>query len=204
MFLCIAYHFSLLAAHVRDDDDAGQRSADRDRIENAGPHEHRNDPNLCPHYQRQNRSGYASVGGTIKRNRKNSVGRIAMERGTIIIEPTHVAVALSSDGTVWMTVEEIASIFHTTAASIERCIAKLLMEGELDEHNVRTEQSIVRNGRRYVVEYYNLDMIIALCFRIDTPASKAFRRWVPDQIISSLINKKVVKIYLCNVGFSNR
>ena len=124
-----------------------------------------------------------------------------MERGAIIIEPAHVAVALSSDGTVWMTVEEIATIFHVTGASVERHIAKLFSECELDKREVRTEQSIVRNGHRYVIEYYDLDMIIALCFRIDTPASKAFRRWVPDQIISSLINKKVVKIYLCNVGF---
>ena len=109
-----------------------------------------------------------------------------MNRGNITITPNRIAVALSSDGTVWMTIEEIASIFHTTAASIERCIAKLLMEGELDEHNVRTEQNIVRNRRRYVVEYYNLDMIIALSYRIDTPASKAFRRWVGNRVLRSL------------------
>ena len=127
-----------------------------------------------------------------------------MKRGTIIIEPNRIAVVLSSDGTVWMTVEEIASIFHVTGASVERHIAKLFSECELDKRKVRTEQNIVRNRRRYVIEYYDLDMIIALCFRIDTPASKAFRRWVADQIISSLINKKVVKIYLCNAGFSNR
>ena len=42
-----------------------------------------------------------------------------MKRGTITIEPAHVVVALSSDGTVWMTVEEIASIFHITGASVE-------------------------------------------------------------------------------------
>lgn len=119
-----------------------------------------------------------------------------MERGTIIIEPDRIAVTLSSDGTVWMTVEEIASIFHTTAASIERCIAKLLMEGELDEHNVRTEQSIVRNGRRYVVEYYNLDMIIALSYRIDTPASKAFRRWITEQVVRAARTNPTIPIVL--------
>lgn len=108
-----------------------------------------------------------------------------MERGTIIIEPAHVAVALSSDGTVWMTVEEIATIFQVTSAGIERHIKRLFATGELDEHKVKMEQSIVRNGRRYVVEYY-IDMIIALCFRIDTPASKAFRRWVGNRVLRSL------------------
>ncbi|WP_288816336.1 lipofamily protein [uncultured Alistipes sp.] len=124
-----------------------------------------------------------------------------MERGTIIIESAHVAVALSSDGTVWMTVEEIATIFQVTSAGIERHIKRLFATGELDERKVKTEEIKQRDGKRCIIEYYNLDMIIALSYRIDTPASKAFRRWVADQIISSLINKKVVKIYLCNVGF---
>lgn len=109
-----------------------------------------------------------------------------MERGSITIESAHVVVVLSSDGTVWMTVEEIATIFHTTAASIERHIKKVFATGELDEHKVKMEQSIVRNGRRYVVEYYNLDMIIALPYRIDTPASKAFRRWITGQVVRSM------------------
>lgn len=99
-----------------------------------------------------------------------------MKRGTIIIEPNRIAVVLSSDGTVWMTVEEIASIFHVTGVSVERHIAKLFSECELDKRKVRTEQSTMRNGRRYVAEYYNLDMIIALCFRIQY----AFEQGVPD------------------------
>lgn len=109
-----------------------------------------------------------------------------MRRGTIIIAPDRIAVTLSSDGTVWMTVEEIASIFHVTAANVERRIAKLLAEGELDEREARTEEVKISGGRQYLVEYYNLDMVIALSYRIDSPASKAFRRWVGERVIRSL------------------
>lgn len=119
-----------------------------------------------------------------------------MKRGSIIIEPAHIVVALSSDGTVWMTVEEIASIFHITGANAKRHIEKLLSECELDKHKVRTEQSIGRNGRRYVVEYYNLDMIIALCFRIGTPSSKAFRRWITEQVVRAVRTKPTIPIIL--------
>ena len=119
-----------------------------------------------------------------------------MERGTIIIEPAHVAVALSSDGTVWMTAEEIASIFHVTAADIERHIKRLFATGELDEREVKTEEMRLRNGRRYVVEYYNLDMIIALSYRIDTPASKAFRRWIAEQVVRAVRLKPIIPIVL--------
>lgn len=119
-----------------------------------------------------------------------------MKRGIITIEPDRIAVTPSSDGTVWMTVEEIASMYHVTAASIERHIEKLLSECELDKRKMRTEQSIVRNGRRYVVEYYNLDMIIALSYRIGTPCSKAFRRWITEQVIRAIRTKSTIPIVL--------
>ena len=119
-----------------------------------------------------------------------------MKRGTLIIEPAHIAVTLSSDGTVWMTTEEIATIFHTTATSIERYIKKVFATGELDEHKMKMEQSIVRNGGLYVVKYYNLDMIIALCYRIDTPASKAFRRWIAEQAVRSLKREEAPPLIL--------
>ena len=119
-----------------------------------------------------------------------------MKRGIITIEPDRIAVTPSSDGTVWMTVEEIASMYHVTAASIERHIEKLLSECKLDKRKMRTEQSIVRNGRRYVVEYYNLDMIIALSYRIGTPCSKAFRRWITEQVIRAIRTKSTIPIVL--------
>ena len=119
-----------------------------------------------------------------------------MERGTITIDSARIAVALSSDGTVWMTVEEIATIFQVTSAGIERHIKRLFATGELDEREVKTEEMRLRNGRQYVVEYYNLDMIIALCFRIDTPPSKAFRRWITEQVIRAIRTKSTIPIVL--------
>lgn len=119
-----------------------------------------------------------------------------MKRGTITIEPAHVVVVLSSDGTVWMTVEEIASIFHTTATSIEKHTAKLLANGELDERKVRTEEIKKRSEKWCIAEYYNLNMIIALCFRIDTPSSKAFRRWITEQVVRAVRTKSTIPIVL--------
>lgn len=91
-----------------------------------------------------------------------------MKRGKIIIEPTCIAVTLSADGTVWMTIEEIATIFQVTTASVERRIIKMLDERELDEREARTEEVKICGSRRCIVEYYNLDMVIALSYRIDT------------------------------------
>lgn len=119
-----------------------------------------------------------------------------MRRGTITIEPAHVLVALSSDGTVWMTVEEIATIFQVTSAGIERHIKRLFATGELDERKVKTEEIKQRDGKRCIIEYYNLDMIIALSYRIDTPASKAFRRWITEQVVRSLKREEAPPLIL--------
>lgn len=119
-----------------------------------------------------------------------------MKRGTITIEPAHVVVVLSSDGTIRMAAEEIASMFHVTAAKVERHIEKIFAAHELDEREVRTERHTIRNGKRHIIEYYNLDMIIALCFRIDTPPSKAFRRWIAEQIVRTARPKPTTPIFL--------
>lgn len=119
-----------------------------------------------------------------------------MKRGAITIEPNRITVTLSPEGTVRMTAEEIASIFHVTAARIERHIKKIFAEHELDEHEVRTEQVKMHGGKRYLADYYNLDMIIALCFRIDSYPSKAFRQWIGEQIVRSLKTKPIAPIIL--------
>lgn len=119
-----------------------------------------------------------------------------MKRGAITIEPNRITVALSPEGTVCMTAEEIASIFHVTAARIEWHINKIFAEHELDENEVRTKQVKIHGGKQYLVEYYNLDMIIALCFRIDSYPSKAFRQWIREQIVRSLKTKPIAPIIL--------
>ena len=68
-----AYLLSYEQALLRYDRDAGQRSADRNRIEDARTYEDSDGQNLCPHYQRQNSSEHASVGGTVRRNQKNAL-----------------------------------------------------------------------------------------------------------------------------------
>lgn len=108
-----------------------------------------------------------------------------MNRGTLKIETSHtqgvqVSLILSDDGTVWMSVEEIAHTFNILATSVVRQIKKILAAGELYEKEVRREQTTtLPDGRLCIAEYYNLDMIIALCFSIRSYPCVVFRRWIP-------------------------
>ena len=105
-----------------------------------------------------------------------------MKRGIITIETNHIRGTLSSEGTIQMTTEEIASLFNVTVACIERHIKKIFAG--------------MFRSKRYIIEYYNLDMIIALSFQIDTYSSKAFRKCIGKQILQSLKMKSLPPIIL--------
>ncbi len=93
-----------------------------------------------------------------------------MNRGTLKIEASHtneirVSLTLSDDGTVWMTVEEIAHTFGVLAASVQREIRKILASEEFLDNEVRREQSrTLSDGRVCITEYYNLDMLVCPMF----------------------------------------
>lgn len=119
-----------------------------------------------------------------------------MKRGIISIETNRIMVTLSSEGTIRMTAEEIASLFYVTTASIERHIKKIFDRQMLFEHEVRTKHVKMLGSRQCIVEYYNLGMIIALSFQVDTYSSKAFRKWIGEQILQSLRTKSLPPIIL--------
>ena len=125
-----------------------------------------------------------------------------MNRGTLKIETSHtqgvqVSLILSDDGTVWMSVEEIAHTFNILAASVVRQIKNILAAGELYEKEVRREQTTtLPDGRLCITEYYNLDMIIALCFSIRSYPCVVFRRWIRQRIVQTLKSKPTTPLIL--------
>ncbi|WP_286156173.1 MULTISPECIES: lipofamily protein [Bacteroidales] len=119
-----------------------------------------------------------------------------MKRGIITIETNHIRGTLSSEGTIQMTTEEIASLFNVTVACIERHIKKIFAGKMLYECEVRTKHVDMFGSKRCIIEYYNLDMIIALSFQIDTYSSKVFRKCIGKQILQSLKMKSLPPIIL--------
>ena len=93
-----------------------------------------------------------------------------------------------SDGEVWMTAWEIADLFYTTVGTINSRIKAILKANILKEYEVR--QCIrLENGNS--ADAYNLNMIIALSYQIDTGHSTAFRKW-----LSKVVHKQNYNILL--------
>lgn len=93
------------------------------------------------------------------------------ETGTITIEYNTVTIIPGPDGDVWLTPSEIARLFEVFVPAITGNIRAIYKHGAL-----RPSQS--SNLPTAHAALYNMEMISALAFRVDTPRSAAFRRWL--------------------------
>lgn len=86
-----------------------------------------------------------------------------------------------SDGEVWMTAWEIADLFYTTVGAIKSRIKAILKTNILKEYEV---YRCIRLENGNYADVYNLNMIIALSYQIDTGHSTAFKKWVINKVAS--------------------
>ena len=85
--------------------------------------------------------------------------------------------------TVWLTQSSIAELFDTTQQNISQHIANIINEEELVDDSVHKESLYTAiDGKDYMVSWYNLDMILAIGYRIKTKRAISFRRWATSVI----------------------
>ena len=86
-----------------------------------------------------------------------------------------------SDGTVWLPQKLIASLFETTTENVIIHIKNIITESEIDEAATTKDFLVVQNeGGRMVnrsIKHFNLDMIIAVGYRVNSQKATAFRQW---------------------------
>ena len=86
-----------------------------------------------------------------------------------------------ADEDVWLTQAQLAEIYNTTQQNISLHQKGIYADGELDEEATHKKYLLVRQeGKRQVqreIDHYNLDMIIALGYRVQSTIAVRFRRW---------------------------
>ena len=71
------------------------------------------------------------------------------------------------DNTVWLNQEQLVKLYNSSKSNISEHIKHIFEEEELDENSVvRKSRTTARDGKKYNVNYYNLDMIVAIGFRV--------------------------------------
>ena len=88
------------------------------------------------------------------------------------------------DENIWMSQKMLAQVYGVEVPNIAYHLRKLFLDAELDKTSVIKEILITaEDGKRYRVNHYNLQVIIALGFKIDNEKAIAFRKWA-NQIVS--------------------
>ena len=91
-----------------------------------------------------------------------------------------------ADEDVWLTQAQLAMIYDTTQENISMHISGIYKDAELDANRTYKKFLLVRQeGVRQVkrnIDHYNLDMIIALGYRVQSPVAVRFRRWATQRL----------------------
>jgi len=92
------------------------------------------------------------------------------------------------EGTVWLTQALIAELYQTTKQNISLHIRNILEERELAEDSVVKEYlTTASDAKSYQTKYYNLDMILAIGYRVRSHRGTQFRRWATERLREYLI-----------------
>lgn len=91
-----------------------------------------------------------------------------------------------ADEDVWLTQNQLATVYDTTKQNISQHVASILNDKELDaEATVKKFLTVQIEGSRQVnrnIDHYNLDMIIALGYRVQSEVAVRFRRWATQRL----------------------
>lgn len=115
--------------------------------------------------------------GVLKMNRpdnspKNSILIYTTEDGLTKIDTTF-------DGdTVWLSIDQMADLFQRDRSVIGKHIRNIFKEGELQKESVWAKFAYTAaDGKTYDVDYYNLDVIISVGYRVKSKRGTQFRIW---------------------------
>ena len=101
------------------------------------------------------------------------------------------------EDTVWLTQQQLSTLFNSSRSNIVEHIANIYKEGELDENaTCRDFRQVRKEGKRTVARdlpHYNLDVIISVGYRVKSQRGIAFRKWA-----TSVLKEYMTKGYAIN------
>jgi len=121
--------------------------------------------------------------------------------GLVIYQAKSGAIELRGDfkhETVWATLDQISDVFGRDKSVISRHFSNIFKEKELDKNSVVAKNATTaKDGKVYQVEYYNLDAILSVGYRVNSKQATQFRIWATKTLKEHLIkgytiNKKVI------------
>lgn len=92
-----------------------------------------------------------------------------------------------SDETVWLTQQQMMALFETSKQNVSLHINNIFREGELVKSAVVKDYlTTAADGKKYHVQYYNLDVIISVGYRVKSKRGTQFRQWA-NQVLKDYL-----------------
>lgn len=116
---------------------------------------------------------------------------------------THLEVNLSEE-TVWLSLTQMAELFCRDKSVISRHLLQIFKTNELDKSAVvANHATTATDGKTYQVDYYNLDAILSVGYRINSKQGTAFRQWANSVLKDHLIKGYSIHTHqIAKRGFS--
>lgn len=100
---------------------------------------------------------------------------------TVIFKSTDNGISVDvqfDEDTAWLSLDQMATLFDRDKSTISRHIKNLFAEGELERNSVVANfATTAADGKTYQVDYYNLDVIISVGYRVKSLRGTQFRQW---------------------------
>ncbi len=91
--------------------------------------------------------------------------------------------------TVWLNRNQLSDLFERDVKTIGKHINNVFSDGELEKTSVVANfATTAKDGKTYAVEYYNLDVIISVGYRVKSASGVKFRQWATKTLKEYLIN----------------
>ena len=91
--------------------------------------------------------------------------------------------------TIWLSLDKISSLFQKNKSTISRHIKNIFLSEELDRESVVANfATTAKDGKIYQVDYYNLDMIISVGYRVNSKIATQFRKWATGILKQYLVD----------------
>ena len=89
--------------------------------------------------------------------------------------------------TIWLSQQQIAVLFGVQKAAISKHMKNIFVSGELVHDQVVSKmETTAADGKNYQVDYYNLDMILSVGYRVNSHNATQFRRWA-NQVLKDYL-----------------
>ncbi len=127
--------------------------------------------------------------------------KVVAKNTVIVYQTKSGALELKGDftrETLWATLDQISEVFGRDKSVISRHLKNIFDDGELEKISVVAKNATTAaDGKTYQVEYYNLDVILSVGYRVNSKTATLFRQWATKTLREHLtkgytLNKKVI------------